>query len=73
MTILSDKTGYRTLDGDPTDVFCCELATIIHSRFDNHLIDQNKFDFLLPTYPRIATFYGPSIVSGVDSLTQNVY
>lgn len=55
--IVADKSGYRTLDGDSTDVFHGELSTILQYRFDNQLIDRNEFDFLLPTFPRVATFF----------------
>lgn len=49
------------------------------------LIDANEFDFLFPAHPRTATFYAllkihkgldplkwHPIVSGVDSLSQNI-
>lgn len=58
MSILSDRYGYRVLNRDPTDVFRSELTSILQSGFDNHLIDQKELDFLLPTHPRVATFYG---------------
>lgn len=52
--ILSDKI----LESDPTEAFRTELATILQHGIYNHLIDRKEFEFLLPAFLRVVTFYG---------------
>lgn len=50
LTILSDRDGYSILERDPTDVFHTELKNILQRGSENHLIDWQEFEFLLPTH-----------------------
>lgn len=81
---LSIHSCYEVLHRDPTDIFLNELKPIIIEAKSRGLIDAAEMEFLLPHYPRIATFYclpkihkgvnplkGRPIVSGIDNLTQN--
>lgn len=83
--ILKDRTCYEILGSDPTDVYLGELKLILTSARTLNLVDDHEYDFLLPQFPKIATFYalpkvhkgltplkGRPIESGVGSITQNI-
>uniref|UniRef100_A0A8C5N1S5 Reverse transcriptase domain-containing protein n=1 Tax=Leptobrachium leishanense TaxID=445787 RepID=A0A8C5N1S5_9ANUR len=82
--ILDDTDTYARLPKDPTIHFSRQLKDLICLSFEQSLITKSQYEFLLPSSPTIATFYGipkthknineppgRPIVSGNDCLTQN--
>lgn len=85
LDILKDSNCYRILAGDPTRSFLNDLQEILEWGLDRRVLSKEEYEFLLPKYPIVATFYGlpkvhkgltplrgRPIVSGINSLTQNV-
>lgn len=70
------------MDDDPTDTFKAELEELLITAVDQRLISKEECQFMMPQIP---TFYallkihkglnplkGHPIVSGINSVTQNV-
>ncbi|XP_073422111.1 uncharacterized protein [Dendrobates tinctorius] len=82
--ILQDNSTYEVLKENPMASYKEELQLILSGALAEGVISKTEFDFILPKFPLVATFYalpkihkglnplkGRPIVSGVDSLTQN--
>lgn len=67
--LLQDKNCYCVLDSDPTDGFKAELKQILSDAKALKVINATEFEFLLPTFPRISTFYAlPKVHKGLHPL-----
>ncbi|CAJ0968887.1 unnamed protein product [Ranitomeya imitator] len=83
--ILDDPANYERISSNPTSLYRKQLKLILDGGLSNGLIDKNEYEYLLPQYPVVATFYclpkvhkglvplrGRPIVSGINSLCHHV-
>uniref|UniRef100_A0A8C5PPV1 Reverse transcriptase domain-containing protein n=1 Tax=Leptobrachium leishanense TaxID=445787 RepID=A0A8C5PPV1_9ANUR len=83
--LLGDINTYKLLDKDPTPEFLIELEGLLLKGKEKGIISETEFKYLLNKQSQIALFYflpkihkdidnppGRPIISGIDSLTNNL-
>lgn len=84
LEILQDTDCYEVLVQNPTPQYARKLKELVSDALTSKIISKQEYEFLIPTFPVISTFYGlpkihkglsplkgRPIVSGVNNLTQN--
>lgn len=84
MTLLTNQEWYQTVDVSVAGTFAEEFTKLLRGGLARGHIDEDTFNFLNISHPRIPTFYalpkmhknilpppGRPIVSGRESLTEN--
>lgn len=83
--LLSDRSTYLPLKGNPTASYKKELVLLVEEGLRKRVISKNEKAFLIPVAPRVPVIYylpkvhkdpvcppGRPIVSGIDSVTSRV-